>query len=109
MRKPVVSRNGLLAALDVGTTKTCCFIARVENGTARLVGVGHQASRGIKAGTVVDLDAAQQAILAAVHTAEQAIDLRLPDRLIVRLGTGAAEKLLPPPPTDHPKPGTPKA
>ena len=73
MKKHSVPRSGLVAALDVGTTKTACFIARIEQGQARIVGVGHQASRGIKAGTVVDLDAAQQAILAAVHTAEQSI------------------------------------
>ena len=71
MRKPLANRSGLIAALDVGTSKTCCFIARVENGTARLVGVGHQASRGIKAGTVIDLEQAQQAILNTVHAAEQ--------------------------------------
>jgi cell division protein FtsA len=71
MRKASVPRNGLVAALDVGTTKTCCFIARVERGGARIVGVGHQASRGIKTGTVTDLDQAQQAVLNTVHAAEQ--------------------------------------
>jgi len=71
MKKGSMTRSGLVAALDVGTTKTCCFIARVEDGSARIVGVGHQASRGIKTGTVVDLEAAQQAILNAVHAAEQ--------------------------------------
>lgn len=71
MKKGQVTRSGLIAALDVGTTKTCCFIARVDEGAARIVGVGHQASRGIKAGTVIDLDAAQQAVLNAVHAAEQ--------------------------------------
>jgi cell division protein FtsA len=73
MKKLSVGRGGLVAALDVGTTKTCCFIARVEGGSARIVGVGHQASRGIKTGTVIDLDAAQQAILNAVHAAEQMV------------------------------------
>jgi cell division protein FtsA len=71
MRKPSVTRGGLVAALDVGTSKTCCFIARVENGSARVVGIGHQASRGIKTGTVTDLDQAQQAVLSTVHAAEQ--------------------------------------
>jgi cell division protein FtsA len=71
MRKSSIPRGGLIAALDVGTSKTCCFIARVEGGNARIVGVGHQASRGIKAGTVTDLDQAQQAMLNTVHAAEQ--------------------------------------
>jgi cell division protein FtsA len=71
MRKSSATRGGLIAALDVGTSKTCCLIARVEHGTARVIGIGHQASKGIKAGTVTDLDLAQQAVLNTVHAAEQ--------------------------------------
>ncbi len=87
MKKAVVPRNGLVAALDVGTSKTCCFIARIENARARLVGIGHQASRGMKTGAVIDLDAAQQAILNAVHTAEQMAGETV-DGVIVNLSGG---------------------
>jgi cell division protein FtsA len=66
------ARGGVIAALDVGTTKVCCFIARVEDpGKVHIAGVGHQVSRGLKAGTIVDMDAAERAIGTAVHTAEQ--------------------------------------
>lgn len=65
-------RGGVIAALDVGTTKVCCFIARVEDGgVLRITGIGHQVSRGLRAGTIVDMDAAEQAIGTTVHTAEQ--------------------------------------
>lgn len=64
-------RDGLIAALDVGTTKVCCFITKVENGRPRAVGVGHHGSRGVKSGVVCALDEAEQAILMAVHGAEQ--------------------------------------
>lgn len=63
---------GLIAALDIGTTKTCCLVARVgDDGVPHVVGIGHQMSRGIKSGAVVDMEGAELSILHAVHTAEQ--------------------------------------
>lgn len=64
--------GSIIAALDVGSSKIACFIARVtsEDGQIDIVGIGHQASRGIRAGTVIDLDAAEGAIRQAVHAAE---------------------------------------
>ncbi|MFO1189134.1 MAG: cell division protein FtsA [Alphaproteobacteria bacterium] len=65
-------RNGLVAALDVGSTKICCFIARVEGGDVpRVIGMSHQVSEGVQAGTVTDMDAVANSILTAVHAAEQ--------------------------------------
>jgi cell division protein FtsA len=66
------SRGDVIAALDVGTTKVCCFVARVEEeGAVKVVGIGHQLSRGLRAGTIVDMEAAEQSIAHAVHAAEQ--------------------------------------
>ncbi|HJU15676.1 MAG TPA: cell division protein FtsA [Stellaceae bacterium] len=70
-RPPLRPRGSLVAALDIGTTKLCCLIARVEADEPRLVGVGHQVSRGLKTGTIVDLEAAGAAVRTAVHTAEE--------------------------------------
>lgn len=67
-----MARDGVIAALDIGSTKICCFIAEVNAMAGiRVTGVSHQASAGVRAGVVVDLDAAEQAINAAVHAAEQ--------------------------------------
>ncbi len=67
-----MSRGDLIAALDIGTSKMCCFIARPdEDGRLRVTGIGHQASRGVKCGAIVDMDAAEGAINAAVHAAER--------------------------------------
>lgn len=69
MAKP---KGGPIAALDVGSSKICCFIAKCdEGGRPRVIGIGQQASHGVKAGAVVDLDATEAAILNAVHVAEQ--------------------------------------
>jgi cell division protein FtsA len=74
MRKPPRrNRNGLIAALDVGSNKVCCLIARTDGpeGRPEVIGIGQQISRGVKSGAVVDMEAAERAILAAVHAAEE--------------------------------------
>ncbi len=68
----VKPRNGLVAALDVGTTKVCCLIARTGGDQGpRIVGIGHQVSKGLRNGTIVDLDQAETSIRATVEAAEQ--------------------------------------
>ena len=68
----VAPRNGLIAALDIGTTKMCCFIARVaEDGRPSIVGIGHQISRGVRSGAIIDMEQAELAIRTTVHAAEQ--------------------------------------
>jgi cell division protein FtsA len=66
------TKGDILAALDVGSSKVACFIGRVmeDNGPIEVVGVGHQASRGVKAGRIVDMAQAEDAIRQAVHGAE---------------------------------------
>jgi cell division protein FtsA len=73
MRKARISNGGeAIAVLDVGTTKVCCFIARQgEDAKPRVVGIGHQLSRGLRGGAIVDMEQAEASILAAVHAAEQ--------------------------------------
>lgn len=65
-------RSGLIAALDVGSTKVCCFLARVQDdGSPRIVGIGHQVARGMRGGAVVDLEELEHSIRAAVEHAEE--------------------------------------
>jgi cell division protein FtsA len=72
----------IVAALDIGTTKTCCMIGEVVPGRrtqtgeqiesrVKVLGMGHQAARGVKGGVVVDLDEAERAIRVAVDQAER--------------------------------------
>ena len=87
-------RTGLVAALDVGTTKVCCLIARADGERGpdgvqkpRIVGIGHQVSSGMRKGAVVDLDLAESSIRAVVEAAEQMAGENI-DRVIVNLGGG---------------------
>jgi cell division protein FtsA len=81
--KPVsAKKSAILSALDVGTSKVVCLIARLDpmdqsdtlrgrTHRMRVLGIGHQRSRGLKGGVVVDLEEAEQAIRLAVDAAER--------------------------------------
>ncbi|MDE0779217.1 MAG: cell division protein FtsA [Alphaproteobacteria bacterium] len=80
-RKLTKPRSGTVAVLDIGTSKVCCLIARTgrpspdgsnaNSSQPRVIGAGHQVSRGVRNGTIVDVDATEDAIRKAVHMAEQ--------------------------------------
>ncbi|NBX04095.1 MAG: cell division protein FtsA [Alphaproteobacteria bacterium] len=66
------SGAGSVAVLDVGTSKIACFIAQVDSGgEIKIVGIGHQLSKGIRGGVITDFTEAEASIVAAVHAAEQ--------------------------------------
>ncbi|MEE2997053.1 MAG: cell division protein FtsA [Pseudomonadota bacterium] len=82
-------RTGIIAALDIGSTKICCFIAHMNaEGGIRVIGVAQQASGGVRNGSVVDMEAAQNAILTAISAAEELAGERI-DRIFVNLSAGA--------------------
>jgi cell division protein FtsA len=86
-----LARNELITALDIGTSKICCFIAKIDdNGRPRVTGIGHHASEGIKAGAIVSMDDAQQSVIAAVYAAEQMAGEQIRD-VYVNIGGGAPE------------------
>ncbi len=59
-----------LAALDIGSAKTCALIADIENGNARFLGMGAAESKGSRKGLIVNLDAAVSSIRRALEEAE---------------------------------------
>ncbi|MBT5666499.1 MAG: cell division protein FtsA, partial [Rhodospirillaceae bacterium] len=83
-----MARKGFIAALDVGTTKICCFVAEVDDAQkARVVGIGHHASLGLKAGGIIDMEQAEQSIIAAVNEAEQMAGVTIRD-VVVNVTSG---------------------
>jgi cell division protein FtsA len=97
--KPLPPKRALdFSVLDIGTSKVACLIGRlkpIESGpflpgrTHRIevLGIGHQRSRGIKAGAVVDMEAAEQSIRLAVDAAERMADARV-ESVIVSVSAG---------------------
>ncbi|CAN5171096.1 cell division protein FtsA [soil metagenome] len=71
------ARAPVVAALDLGQTKVACFIMKPEgvrhaDRTIRVAGAGHVQSRGVRGGTIINMDEAAQAIGHAVERAERA-------------------------------------
>jgi cell division protein FtsA len=103
--KPLsASRSALVAALDVGTTKVVCLIGKLKphppqdilrrrTHTVKIVGFGHTLARGMKAGAVVDLTAAEQAMRQAIDLAERSAKLQL-ESVVVSVGGGRPQSEL---------------
>jgi cell division protein FtsA len=98
-------KSAVLSVLDIGTSKIVCLIARLNPSDSsttlrgrthrcRILGIGHQRSRGIKAGTVVDLDAAEAAIRFAVDAAERMAGVEVESVIVNATGGRLASRLL---------------
>jgi cell division protein FtsA len=76
----------LLVGLDIGTSKVVALVAELEaDGQFNVVGVGQTASKGLKKGVVVNIEATVQSIQKALEEAEV-----MADRRIVQVFTGIA-------------------
>ncbi|WP_298138614.1 cell division protein FtsA [Acidiferrobacter sp.] len=61
----------LVVGLDIGTSKVLAIVGEVgRDGTIEIIGVGHQPSRGLKKGVVVNIESTVQSIQRAVEEAE---------------------------------------
>ncbi|MBN8542659.1 MAG: cell division protein FtsA [Alphaproteobacteria bacterium] len=80
------NKTQIITALDVGTTKVACIIARKdEHGQLTVAGVGHQLAKGIKSGVITDVSEVETSIVAAVHTAEQMAGVDAVEEVIVNV------------------------
>ncbi len=94
MRTRERARGSLIAALDIGSSKLCCFLARVEEDGPRIIGIGHQVSRGVRNGLIVDLEAASRAILSTVHAAEEMAGETISEVVVNLSGGFAASRIV---------------
>jgi cell division protein FtsA len=77
----------IVVGIDVGTTKVCTLVGRVEDSRSiRILGVGIEPSEGIKKGMIVDLAAASQAITRSVEKAESTSGLEITSALVSMAG-----------------------
>lgn len=83
----------IVGLLDIGTSKVACLIAALEPGgpgesrKARVLGIGHLRSRGLKAGVITDLSEAEGVVRAAIAQAERMAHLTL-DEVFVSVSCG---------------------
>ena len=72
MQGSYLPKGQIIAALDCGSSKITCLIARItdDEGEFEVLGAGHHKSEGLKNGVIQDVDAVEHVIRKAVHTAE---------------------------------------
>lgn len=81
-------RSGIFAVLDLGSTKTVCFIGRgLKNGSLQILGWGWRRSEGISSGNIVDAERAEAVIRTTVGEAERMAGRRVND-IVVNLSCG---------------------
>jgi cell division protein FtsA len=94
MRPLSARRSATLAVLDLGTTKVSCVIASLEpdaGGGARthrcrILGIGHQRTRGLKGGVIVDMEEAERTVRAAIDAAERMAGLTVSGVVVAMTG-----------------------
>jgi len=97
--KPISPRrSAVVAALDVGSSKVVCLIARLRphgpqqvltrrSHAIEIIGFGHTVARGMKAGGVVNLALAEEAIRQAVDSAEHMASVEI-ESVVLSLSAG---------------------
>ncbi|HZD58707.1 MAG TPA: cell division protein FtsA [Anaerolineales bacterium] len=81
----------IIVGIDVGTTKICTLVARVEDdGRMRILGAGIEPSHGMRKGVPVDLPAASQAIARSKEKAERTSGLEINAALVSLAGSHVA-------------------
>lgn len=92
-RSMPANRTALVAALDIGTSKVACLIARLKpcppsealrgrSHAIELIGISHIQSLGVKAGAVVDLAQCEQSVRQAISVAERMAKVRVESVLL---------------------------
>ena len=97
--KPVSPRrSAIVAALDIGTSKIVCMIARLKpqgpqetmrrrSHAIEILGLGHTEARGMKSGAVINLAEAEQAVRHAVDLAERDASVQL-ESVVLSMSSG---------------------
>ncbi|HOQ69050.1 MAG TPA: cell division protein FtsA [Anaerolineaceae bacterium] len=82
MEEPIV------VGIDIGTTKICTLVARLEGDTdMRILGVGIEPALGIKKGNVVDISTATQSISRSIEKAQRTSGLEIESALVSLAGS----------------------
>lgn len=95
--KPIGRRSSVVAALDIGSSKIACIIARLkpERGlemphgrshSVEVIGFGHTRAHGIKAGAVVEIERAEASIRRAVDLAERSAKVEIASVIVAVSG-----------------------
>jgi len=80
-------RDKYLVGLDIGSTKTCVLIAELTDEQLRFLALGAAESKGLRKGSIVNLDATVSSIRRAVEEAEGVSGIPVESALICVAGS----------------------
>ncbi|HVE81018.1 MAG TPA: cell division protein FtsA [Candidatus Dormibacteraeota bacterium] len=80
--------------LDIGTTKVCCIVGLLEEGSAlpSIIGIGQAPTAGLRKGVVIDVEETVSSITAAVDEAERISGIEI-DRATIGIDGSHIESL----------------
>jgi cell division protein FtsA len=80
--------DSIVVGIDIGTTKVCTLIARIEGDhSLRILGVGIEPSQGVRKGTIVDLASASQSIARSIDKAQRSAGLEITSAMVSLAGS----------------------
>lgn len=83
-----MEEESIVVGLDVGTSKVCTLVARIENGrNLRILGVGIEPAQGLRKGTVTDINAASESIARSIEKAERTSGFEINSAIVNLAGT----------------------
>jgi len=78
----------IIVGIDVGTTKICTLIARVEEDESfRILGVGIEPSEGLRKGMIIDLQKTINAIAKSIEKAQRSSGYEITSALVSIAGS----------------------
>ena len=91
--------KGLVTAIDLGSDKIACFIARIDQVTrerraARIIGAGYCQSKGIKNGLIIDPAEAEKSVRLALDNAENEASVEVSSAYISISGSHIKSSIL---------------
>lgn len=68
----------IIVGLEVGTSKTCAVVGELlDPNNLQIIGIGQTASRGVRKGEIMDMEAATQSIQEAIAQAEDSANVEI--------------------------------
>lgn len=101
-RREAALRRGVVAVLDIGSSKVACLVLQfvpddaaggeeprptLRQGAFRVIGAANTRSRGVRFGEIADMDETERAVRTAIQAAQKMAGLRV-DHVIVGLSGG---------------------
>ncbi|MDR1375759.1 MAG: cell division protein FtsA [Holosporaceae bacterium] len=89
-----MKKNSIVTAIDIGSTKVCCFIAHIgDRDNFKILGIGHCLCLGVKSGIIIDMESVEKSVAQAVESAEKMANFRARSAYVSISGKNVESKI----------------